>query len=147
MKITKLVEINLFFIALIMNFVWEMLQMPLFSYPTNASLAQINLACIQASLGDAAMIVIAFWFVAFLQKNRGWFLRPSVQSLVLFLLPGIIMTIVFELIATELLHRWTYADSMPVLPILGTGLAPLAQWLVLPPIIIFILRRQIRLSD
>ncbi|MEO8838790.1 MAG: hypothetical protein ABI351_08750, partial [Herbaspirillum sp.] len=75
------------------------------------------------------------------------FLRPSVQSLVLFLLPGIIMTIVFELIATELLHRWTYADSMPVLPILGTGLAPLAQWLVLPPIIIFILRRQIRLSD
>ncbi|MEO8838008.1 MAG: hypothetical protein ABI351_04790, partial [Herbaspirillum sp.] len=114
MKITKLVEINLFFIALIMNFVWEMLQMPLFSYPTNASLAQINLACIQASLGDAAMIVIAFWFVAFLQKNRGWFLRPSVQSLVLFLLPGIIMTIVFELIATELLHRWTYADSMPV---------------------------------
>ncbi|TKR53508.1 hypothetical protein D7I39_20330 [Allopusillimonas ginsengisoli] len=147
MKITKSVEINLFFIALAINFIWEMLQMPLFSYPENASLAQINLACIQASVGDATMVVIAFWFVAYLRKSRAWFLHPSASSLALFLLPGIIMTIAFEAIATELLHRWTYADSMPILPILGTGLAPLGQWLVLPPAILFILRRQVRLSN
>ena len=27
---------------------------------------------------------------------------------------------------------WTYAEAMPTLPWLGTGLAPLAQWLAVP---------------
>ncbi len=79
MKITKIVEVNLFFLAFVINFVWEMLQMLFFSYPPNAFLVQINLACIQASVGDAAMVVIAFWFVAFLRRNRRWFLYPSVR--------------------------------------------------------------------
>lgn len=146
MKIMKTTETNLFFFAFGINFIWETLQMPLFAYPSHASLAQINLACIQAAAGDAAMTVMAFWIVAFLQKNRGWFLHPSARSLALFLLPGIIMTIVFEAVATGAVHRWTYANSMPTLPGLGTGVAPLAQWLILPPVIIFIVRRQVRPS-
>ena len=143
-RAVKMVEINLFFFAFLINFVWEMLQMPLFSYPLNASIVQINLACLQASAGDAAMIVIAFWIVAILLKGRGWIFHPSVGSLALFLLPGIVMTVVFEALATGLLHRWTYAEAMPILPGLGTGLAPLAQWLILPPIIAFIVKRQLR---
>lgn len=139
-------EINLLFFAFVINFVWEMLQMPLFSYPQDASLVQINLACIQASAGDAVMIVISFWIVAALRKDRGWILRPSLRSLALFLLPGIIMTIAFEALATGPLHRWTYADTMPILPGLGTGITPLAQWLILPPIIVFLVKRQIEPS-
>ncbi|TAL91651.1 MAG: hypothetical protein EPN69_09775 [Rhodanobacter sp.] len=143
----KRVQIKLFFLGFVINFVWEMLQMPLFSYPADSSMTQINLACIQASAGDAAMIVIAFWVVVFLQKDREWYLHPSVRSLVLFLLPGVIMTIVFEAMATGPLDRWAYTNAMPTLPGLGTGLAPLAQWLLLPPLIIFIIRHQVRRSD
>lgn len=138
-----MVEINLFFFAFLINFVWEMLQMPLFSYPSNVSLMQINLACLQASTGDAAMIVVAFWFVAILQNGRSWIFHPTARSLALFLLPGILMTVVFEAMATGLLHRWTYAQAMPILPGLGTGLAPLAQWLILPPVVVFVVRRQL----
>jgi hypothetical protein len=138
-----MMEINLLLFAFVINFVWEMLQMPLFSYPPDASLAQINLACLQASAGDAVMIVISFWIVAALKKDRGWILRPSLKSLALFLLPGIIMTIVFEALATGPLHRWAYADAMPTLPGLGTGMAPLAQWLILPPIIVFAVKGQV----
>lgn len=147
LKIMKWVHINLFFFGFVINFVWEMLQMPLFSYPADASLAQINLACTQASAGDAAMIVVAFWVAVFLQKDRRWFLHPSVRSLAFFILPGVIMTVVFEALATGPLNRWTYASSMPTLPGLGTGLAPIAQWLLLPPLIIFIVRRQVRGSN
>lgn len=139
----KTVEINLFFFAFLINFVWEMLQMPLFSYPSNSSLEQINLACLQASAGDAAMTVVAFWIVAILQKGRRWIFHLSWVSLALFLLPGLVMTIVFEALATGPLQRWTYADAMPVLPGLGTGIAPLAQWLILPPIVAFIVNRQL----
>lgn len=142
----KMVEINLFLFGFLINFVWEMLQMPLFSYPSNASLVQINLACLQASAGDAVMIVVAFWIVAILLKGRGWIFHPSVRSLALFLLPGIVMTVVFEALATGLLHRWAYAEAMPILPGLGTAVAPLAQWLILPPLVIFVVRRQLRPS-
>ncbi len=147
MTMMKRVQIKLFFLGFVINFVWEMLQMPLFSYPADSSMTQINLACIQASAGDAAMIVIAFWVVVLLQKDREWYLHPSVRSLVLFLLPGVIMTIVFEAMATGPLDRWAYTNAMPTLPGLGTGLAPLAQWLLLPPLIIFIIRHQVRRSD
>ena len=143
----KMVEINLFFFAFLINFVWEMLQMPLFSYPSNASLVQINLACLQASAGDAVMTVIAFWIVAILQKGRRWIFQLSWVSLALFLLPGIVMTVVFEVLATGPLQRWTYAEAMPVLPGLGTGIAPLAQWLILPPIVAFVVNRQLRPSS
>ncbi|WP_205527550.1 hypothetical protein [Halomonas sp. JS92-SW72] len=32
---------------------------------------------------------------------------------------------------------------MPTLPLLGTGLAPLLQWLLLPPLIVWLARRQL----
>ena len=39
--------------------------------------------------------------------------------------------------------RWEYAEAMPRLPLLGTGLAPLLQWLLIPPLVIWLVRRQI----
>lgn len=139
-----MIEINLLLFAFLINFVWEMLQMPLFNFPSQASLAQINLVCVQASAGDALMVVAAFWIVAGLQRDRAWIFHPSVRSLVLFLIPGIVMTIAFEAIATGPLNRWVYSEAMPTLPVLGTGVAPLAQWLILPLIIVYVVKRQLR---
>lgn len=45
--------------------------------------------------------------------------------------------------ATVIAERWTYAEHMPVLPVLGTGLLPLMQWLILPPLIVWLVYRQI----
>jgi hypothetical protein len=139
-----MIEINLLLFAFLVNFVWEMLQMPLFAFPAQASWAQMNLACVQASAGDALMMVIAYWIVAVILKDRAWVFHPSTPTLALFLAPGIVMTIVFEALATGPLHRWAYTAAMPTLPGLGTGLVPLAQWLILPPVILFIVRRQLR---
>ncbi len=47
---------------------------------------------------------------------------------------GLLLTIVFELLATKYLDRWQYSDLMPVLPYLEVGLVPLLQWLALPPL-------------
>ncbi|WP_162899861.1 hypothetical protein [Halomonas sp. JS92-SW72] len=45
--------------------------------------------------------------------------------------------------ATVLQDRWQYGELMPTLPLLGTGLAPLLQWLLLPPLIVWLARRQL----
>ena len=51
--------------------------------------------------------------------------------------------IIVEALATGPLKRWTYDEAMPRLPILGIGLLPLLQWLLLPPLVVWIVRRQI----
>lgn len=144
MRTGQIIEIDLLLFAFLVNFVWEMLQMPLFDFPSQASLAQINLACVKASIGDALMVVVAFWIVAALQRDRAWIFHPSMRSLVLFLIPGIIMTIAYEAIAIGPLHRWAYAEAMPTLPGPGTGIVPLAQWLILPLVIVYIVKRRLR---
>lgn len=138
-----MIVINLLLFGFVINFVWEMLQMPLFEFPAQSSLAQMNLVCVQASAGDALMVVVAYWIVAAAQRDKNWIFHSSVRSLGLFLIPGIVMTIAFEAMATGPLHRWAYAEAMPTIPGLGTGVAPLAQWLILPLIIVYVVNRQL----
>jgi len=85
--------------------------------------------------------LFAFWGAAYISKNRFWILKPNLQNLFIYILIGIFITIVFEWIATDILDRWQYADIMPRLPLLGTGFLPILQWLILPPVILFLTRR------
>jgi hypothetical protein len=45
---------------------------------------------------------------------------------------GLGYTVYSEHLNTTARNAWSYSAFMPVLPGLGTGLAPLAQWLVVP---------------
>jgi hypothetical protein len=60
-----------------------------------------------------------------------------------FVAVGLLITIVMERLATGLFARWAYADAMPVVPLLEVGLSPLLQWIVLPPLIVWFVRRQL----
>ena len=70
-------------------------------------------------------------------------LRPRKLDIAIFLGVGVVVTIIFEALATGMLERWAYNDAMPRLPVLGTGLLPLLQWLALPPLVLWFVRRQI----
>ena len=48
------------------------------------------------------------------------------------ILLGASYTILSEWLNVEIRRTWSYAAAMPVVPWLGTGLAPLLQWLVVP---------------
>ena len=48
-----------------------------------------------------------------------------------------------ERLATGPLERWAYAERMPVIPLLEVGLSPLLQWIVVPPLIVWLVRRQL----
>ncbi len=55
-----------------------------------------------------------------------------VQVIILILVIGIGYTIYSEWLNTVVRQSWTYAPAMPLMPWLGTGLAPLLQWIVVP---------------
>lgn len=64
-------------------------------------------------------------------------------GVVTFITVGLIITIVFELLATGPLNRWEYGDLMPMIPIIEIGVSPVAQWVILPLIQLWFVRRQI----
>lgn len=83
------------------------------------------------------------WAVALAVRSRAWIVHATALQLLGFVAVGVAITIAFEWVATELLDRWTYAESMPTLPLLGTGILPLLQWIVLPPLVVWFVRRQL----
>lgn len=50
--------------------------------------------------------------------------------------------IILQSVVRDLLNR-RYAEAMPTLPVLGAGFAPLLQWTLLPPIVMWFVRRQL----
>ncbi len=56
---------------------------------------------------------------------------------------GLVITIAFELLATGPLDQWEYGELMPTVPIIGVGAAPVAQWVILPLLQLWLVKRQV----
>jgi len=69
---------------------------------------------------------------------------PSWRELVGFSAVGVAITAVIEWLATRghWAQSWVYSSVMPVIPGLEIGLSPLLQWVILPPVAVWFVRRQ-----
>lgn len=137
-------EFNIALFAFLLNYPWEFLQVPFFQAMPEMPHWDAIFYCTRATLGDVLITLVAFWLVAAWQRNRDWLLRPRLPALAGFVAVGVLVTIALEWHATALADRWQYAGFMPTVPLLGTGLLPLLQWLILPLVVIWLTRRQIR---
>ena len=142
-RLLRAPETNVAIFAFLLNLVWELAQVPLFADMPSAKHWHAILVCGRATLGDVAIALTSFWAVAASTHTRAWVLRPTAGQLTGFVTAGVLLTIVMEWLATKVLGRWTYAETMPVIPLLGVGLSPVLQWLVLPPIVVWFVRRQL----
>lgn len=142
-RILDLPELNVALFAFLLNFVWELWQVPFFRDLPTAPHWEAVKTCTVATLGDVALALVAFWAVSAVVRSRGWILQPHAREVAGFVAVGLGATILLEWVVTEWLRRWAYAQAMPRLPVLGTGLLPLLQWIVLPPLIVWFVRRQL----
>jgi len=118
--------------AALANLIWETAQIPLFTLGSRGTIAEIAFAVVHCAAGD---VVIAFACLAGALVSVGsehWpterFGAVSAAAVAL----GVTYTVYSEW-ANVVRGAWAYSQAMPTLPPLGTGLAPLLQWLVLPP--------------
>ncbi len=139
----RIPEFNVLIFSFLLNLAWEVWQVPFFRGMADQPHWLGVKACTQATFGDAGIALAAFWVTAMVARTRNWILRPKRWDIAVFLSVGIVVTIVFEALATGMFQRWAYANTMPRLPLLGTGLLPLLQWLALPPLVLWFVRRQI----
>jgi len=126
-----------------LNLAWEALQIPLYTIWKEASAGYIAFAIFHCTLGDL-LIGSASLGVALILGREGpmaqWRWRRIV-ALILVLGPG--YTVFSEWLNTTLSH-WSYSQLMPTLNIAGIeiGVSPLLQWLVLPPLALYLARRR-----
>jgi hypothetical protein len=135
-------EINISIFGFLINFVWEIWQAPLFKSMDSLTHSEATLQCTLATLGDVVILLVAFWIIALITKSRRWIVHPKTIQVIGFIAIGVVITVVIEAIAIHVLNRWQYATVMPILPILGTGIAPILQWLIIPPIILSMMSRR-----
>ena len=94
--------------------------------------ARTFLYCFLASLGDGLLVLLIFaagwaWF-----RRREWFVPHGARGYLLMLAAGFVIAVAIERVATGT-GQWRYGELMP--RVFGVGLAPVAQMLVLPPLI------------
>lgn len=136
-------ELPLAGFGFLLHFVWEMLQVPWFTGMAEASHGSVVWLCVRATGGDVLILLASFWLSSIVCGHRQWLHTGDRQPAVILVITALAVTIILEWLATGPLSRWAYTDSMPVIPLLGIGLAPLLQWLLLPPLIMWLTRRHL----
>lgn len=125
-------------LTLVLHYLWEMVQAPLFTIFAGDSFWSHALPCFWAALGDVVIAMCAYTVAAAVFRRPAWPLHRRWQRpFVVCLLVGLAITILFEhyALATD---RWNYSEAMPT--IAGLGLSPLAQWIVVPSLSLGMLR-------
>ena len=123
------------------NLAWEIGQLPLYTLWTEASAPTIAYAVIHCTAGDVIIGVTALAIALTMTRSgpvETW--RIGKIAVITALSQGL-FTVFSEWLNVHVLQSWAYSDLMPVVPVLGTGLSPLAQSLALPPIVLFTLVR------
>jgi len=143
--VTDSPEFNVAIFALLLNFAWEILQAPLYAGMADMPHAEVTKACLQATLGDAVIMLLAFGAVAAVARSRRWLAAASGWQLALFIAIGVSITVAIEWLATRgyWIGNWNYLPTMPLVPGTRIGLTPLLQWVVLPLLTVWFVRRQL----
>jgi len=113
------------------NLAWEVAQLPLYTLWRTASTQDIALAVVHCTGGDVLLAAVSLLGSLLLLGADDWpksRVLPVAATAIVF---GVAYTVYSEHLNTAS-NAWTYSDLMPVLPGVGTGLAPLTQWVVVP---------------
>ncbi|MGH7986563.1 MAG: hypothetical protein ACREQX_09810 [Candidatus Binataceae bacterium] len=127
------------------SFLWEICQLPGFADWRNGSWGWLAFIAIIGTVGDVliAATALALALVCFgddrWPERRSSYWRVAAMAWVL----GLVYTAHSEWRNAVVLHTWTYSSLMPVLPVLGIGLFPLLQWILIPAAIFYYMRLKI----
>lgn len=130
--------LGIWVVALALNTVWEMAQTPLYADMAGLAAMDASWRCLRAAFGDALIVVAAYLGAAATARRPFWPLRSRFTAVFLGLAIALSLILEVHAIASG---RWAYATSMPRVPGIGIGLAPAAQWLLLPWLTLAIVAR------
>lgn len=127
--------------AAVGHIVWESAQLPLYTLWATASPGEMAWAVVHCTAGDVGIAAAAL-VVALIALGRSrWPAERFGAIAAVTIAGGIAYTIYSEWLNTVVRQSWAYAEAMPVVPPFGTGLAPLLQWVAIPALSLWAVRR------
>lgn len=122
-----------FIVAAAFNYPWELAQSTLYAEGTHFRAMWWH--CFVASLGDGVLVLLIFAAGGLLWRGADWFEQPSAGRYAFMLAAGLLVGSALEWVAVHILERWSYTPRMPIISVLDIGAVPIAQMLLLPPVI------------
>lgn len=116
------------------NLVWEAAQMPLYTLWYTGTAGEIAQAIVHCTLGDIVIATMGLIAVLAVAGSPAWPHERAGAVIVGVVIAEVGYTVYSEYLNTVVRQSWTYTERMPIEPWLGTGLSPLAQWLIIPTI-------------
>ena len=130
----------MFVLAVLLNLIWEVAQISAYDFPESSLVTNV-LGCFVPTLGDGLMILMIYWTGWLVFREFQWILRPGLKGYLLIMAAGLILALIVEWNALYRTGAWAYSEQMITIPILGVGLLPGLQMMVLPPATALLLQR------
>jgi uncharacterized membrane protein YqjE len=121
-------------LAFVLNLVWEMAHVKLYSIGMQADSLRIAQAVLHCSLGDVVIALAMFALAGIVLWRADWPVSRPWSGGIMIVIGAIAFTAWSEWYNVYRAGSWGYTASMPL--IFGIGLSPLLQWLILPPLMV-----------
>lgn len=128
-----------------MDLAWEIAQLPLYTIWRTAGAGYLVFAVIHCTTGDVIIAAASLLVALLLAGDRAWPWRGHRRVMTLAIVIGVAYTVFSEWLNVEIWESWAYSAWMPVIPLLGTGVSPVLQWIFVPLAASQMARRQLRL--
>ena len=132
-------EIRLGLWGLLFNGAWEFAHSPLYA-DWGREWTYLLWTRLHCTLGDVLILLSAFWVASLTSGSRSWLNDRRPVPIVVFGLIGFGYTVWSEAYNTSVRFSWGYAEPMPRLFELGA--TPLAQWIVIPALVVWLWPRR-----
>ena len=117
-------------LSLVLNFLWEIAQLRLYTIWTTGSAASIAYAVGHCTAGDVLIACSSYILTAFLLGDAEWPASRPWRGLAISILYGVAYAVYSEWRNVYVERSWSYSPDMPM--IFGIGLSPLLQWIIVP---------------
>src|SRR6266404_1946018 len=122
----------LFIVAFVLNWYWEIIQMPAYVGMDSKTWKDATSICAIATLGDVGITLIIYFIGALAVGRLLWPLKDARNAYFISALLGMLSAAFVECRALAV-GRWAYNDKMPIVPYLHLGMWPLLQLTLLVP--------------
>jgi hypothetical protein len=114
------------------HLIWEVAQLPLYTIWRTGTSREIAFAVFHCTVGDLMIATLSLVVALVCFGAAAWPRERLTPVVAATLVTGLGYTAYSEWLNTAVRKAWAYSELMPTLPMLGTGLSPLLQWVVVP---------------
>ena len=129
------------------HLIWEVAQLPLYTIWRSGTSREVAFAVFHCTIGDLMIATLSLIMALVCFGGGAWPRERFTPVMAVTLAIGVGYTVYSEYLNTVVRKTWAYSELMPTLPLLGTGLAPLLQWIIVPTMGFAAMRYWVRRSQ